>query len=85
MDGMMGNGMMGMGIWGFLMLLTVIALLVLGVLGSVWFYRQLNDRRAEPVESDGDLALDRLRKRYAAGEINDEEFERRLSALTHWR
>ena len=32
----------------------------------------------------GDPALTRLRERYAAGDINDEEYERRLSALKFW-
>lgn len=81
MDGMMA----GMSAWGLLVLLTVIALLVLAVLGSAWLYRQLPGRRADPVDNDRDIARDRLRERFAAGEIDDEEFERRLTALTHWR
>ena len=31
-----------------------------------------------------DVAQSRLRGRYATGEIDDEEYERRLSALTYW-
>ena len=81
MDGMMA----GWGLWGILVLLAVLALLVLAVLGSVWFYRQLQGRRADPATDDGDAARTRLRERYAAGEIDDEEFERRLTALDHWR
>lgn len=85
MDGMMG----GMGLWGLLALLTLVAVLVLAVLGSVWFSRQLQSRRTESVPDDGgghgDAALDRLRERFAAGEIDEDEFERRLAALTHWR
>jgi uncharacterized membrane protein len=30
----------------------------------------------------GDVALHRLRQRYAAGEIDHEEYQRRLAALT---
>jgi len=30
------------------------------------------------------VAQSRLRGRYATGEIDDEEYERRLSALTYW-
>lgn len=85
MDGMMA----GMGLWGLLVALTVVALLVLAVSGSMWFLRQLRDRRSA---DDGgsatvgtDRARDRLRERFAAGEIDEDEFERRLSALTHWR
>lgn len=82
----MMNGMMaGMGLWGFLVFLTMIALLVLAVLGSVWFYRQLQSRQTDSVADDGDAARNRLRERFAAGEIDEDEFERRLSALTHWR
>jgi Predicted membrane protein len=81
MDGMMA----GMGLWGLLVLLTVVALLVLAVLGSVWFSRQLQSRRTDSVADDGDAARNRLRERFAAGEIDEDEFERRLSALTHWR
>lgn len=78
MDGMMA----GMGLWGLLVLLAVVAV---GVLGSVWFYRQLRDRQVGVAAVDTDAARDTLRARYAAGEIDDEEYERRLSALTHWR
>lgn len=85
MDGMMA----GMGLWGLLVVLTVVALLVLAVSGSVWFFRQLRDRRSAhdggSATVDTDLARDRLRERFAAGEIDEDEFERRLSALTHWR
>lgn len=81
MDGMMA----GMGLWGLLVLLTVVALLVLAVLGSVWFYRQLQGRRTDPATEDNDAASNRLRERFAAGEIDEEEFERRLSALARWR
>ncbi len=34
--------------------------------------------------ASGDAARELLRRRYAAGEIDDEEYERHLSALT-WR
>lgn len=56
-----------------------------GVLGSVWFYRQLRDPQAAVAAADPDAARDTLRQRFAAGEIDDDEYERRLSALTHWR
>lgn len=81
MDGMMA----GAGLWGLLALLTVVAMLVLAVLGSVWFYRQLQSGQSDSVAEDGDAARNRLRERFAAGEIDEDEFERRLSALTHWR
>lgn len=81
MDGMM----VGMGLWALLLLVVLVAVLVLAILGSVWLFRQLRwggpDRRGVP--GDG-TARDLLRRRYAAGEIDDEEYERRLAALT-WR
>ena len=87
MDGTMGVG--GTGLWGLLTLLTVVAVLMLAVLGSVWFSRQLRSRPTASLPdgggSYGDAALYRLRERFAAGEIDEDEFERRLSALTHWR
>lgn len=75
MDGMMA----GMGLWMALVALILIAVLVLAVLSSVWLLRRLRngDDRA-PRETPQEL----LRRRYAAGEIDDAEFERRLSALT---
>ncbi len=81
MDGMMA----GMGVWALLLVVTLLAVLVLAVLGSVWLFRLL--RQGGPdldsAPSD-DAARELLRRRYAAGEIDDEEYERRLSALT-WR
>ncbi len=40
--------------------------------------------RTLPSAPASDAAQSRLRERYAAGEIDDEEYERRLSALTYW-
>lgn len=84
MDGMMA----GAGIWMLLVVLTVVAVLVLAVLGSVWFYRQLRERQPHGAtvggRDDEDSARRRLRERFAAGEIDEQEYESRLSALTHW-
>jgi len=87
----MMNGMAnGMGSWGLLMLLAMLAVLALAVLGGVWLYRRLNEGRPDRTATTGrsapasDAAQSRLRERYAAGEIDDEEYERRLSALTYW-
>ncbi len=81
MDGMMA----GMGLWIVLVILTLLAILVLAILGSVWLVRSLQSGRTTRagVADDG-AARYLLRRRYAAGEIDDEEFERRLAALT-WR
>ncbi len=86
MDGMC-DGMAGMGLWGLLLVVPLLTILVLAVLGSLWLFRHL--RQAGPnhdsVPSDAENARELLRRRYAAGEINDEEYERRLTALTTWR
>lgn len=87
--------MNGIGSFGPLVPLMMLAALAAIVLGGVWLYRRLAAPRPDrgvlehpPVEQavtlSGDPALTRLRERYAAGEIDDEEYERRLSALTHW-
>lgn len=76
MDGMMA----GMGVWALLVVATVLAMLVLAVLGSVWLVRQLRQPERASLPA-GDTAQDLLRRRYAAGELDDEEYERRLSAL----
>lgn len=84
MDGMMT----GMGGWGLVMFLIVVSLLVLAVLGGVSVYRRLRGPRADSIARTGgedDPALRRLRRRFADGEIDEQEFETRLSALTHWR
>jgi len=74
-----------MGLWGLLVLVTVLVLLALAVLGGIWLVRRLRDELAASPSLSGDAAGNKLRERYAAGEIDDEEYERRLSALTHWR
>ena len=75
---------------GLLMPLVMLTFLVAVALGGVWLYRRvtapppdrhaLDHTAAHPV----DPALTRLRERYATGEIDDQEYERRLSALTYW-
>lgn len=77
--------MTGMGLWGLLLIVALLAVLVVAILGSVWLFRQLRpDAAAATVPADSDGPRDLLRRRYAVGEIDDEEYERRLSALT-WR
>lgn len=64
------------------MVLTLVAVVVVAVLGSVWLVRRLRAGGADTESVGGDGALHRLRQRYAAGEIDDEEYQRRLAALT---
>ncbi|MGH3980002.1 MAG: SHOCT domain-containing protein [Pseudonocardiaceae bacterium] len=82
---MMHGMMVGMGLWAVLLIVTLLAILVLAVLGSVWLFRIL--RQGGPDRDDtsrDEAAQELLRRRYAAGEIDDEEYERRLHGLT-WR
>ncbi len=82
----MCNGIMaGMGLWALLPLMILIAVLVLGALGSVWLFRQLRGGTDRDNPASAGTAKELLRRRYAAGEIEDEEYERRLTALTSWR
>lgn len=62
------------------MVLTLVAVVVVAVLGSVWLVRRLRAGGADTESVRG--ALHRLRQRYAASEIDDEEYQRRLAALT---
>ena len=82
--------MNGSSSFGLLLSLVMLAALAVVVFGGVRLYHRLAaprpDRAALPHSAtpSGDQALTRLRERYAAGEIDDEEYERRLSALTYW-
>ncbi len=50
----MMNGMAnGMGSWGLLMLLAMLAVLALAVLGGVWLYRRLNEGRPDRTATTG--------------------------------
>ncbi|MFD1635004.1 SHOCT domain-containing protein [Haloplanus ruber] len=73
--GSLGDAGMGaFGPWGgwwlLLVLLAVLAVVAVGYLA------------ARRIEGDADEALATLRERYAAGELDDEEFERRRNRLT---
>lgn len=82
---MMCATMASMGLWGLLVIVTLLAVLVLAVLGGVWLYRRLRAEQRNAGTVDTDSARTRLRERYAVGEIDDEEYERRLSGLSTWR
>jgi uncharacterized membrane protein len=79
--GMMGGGMAAMGIWAVLSILALLAVLVLAVLASVWLIRKLTEDERSPVASVEESAYETLRHRYAAGEIDDDEYEHRLATL----
>lgn len=69
----MGAGMMLL--WG----VVILALLTLAVLGSILLARRLG----QPGRTTGqDTPEEILRRRYAAGEIDHEEYQRRLNDLS---
>lgn len=76
MSGMEMGGMMAwMLIWGLL----GVALLVLAVVTTVWLAKRANsDRQAQP---SSDSPEEILRRRYAAGEIDEEEYLSRRAGL----
>lgn len=87
---MMDGGMMaGMGAWVLLVVAVLLAVLVLAVLGSIRLVRRLRagtsgartpDAGIPAMEKAPDPA-ETLRRRYAAGEIDDDEYERRRAVL----
>lgn len=81
---MMDGGMMAvMGVWALLLLATALAVLVAAVLGSVWFVRALRAHRGRADRTQhGSDASDVLRRRYSSGEIDEDEYQRRLSKLS---
>ena len=71
---MMGGYGMGFGFGGFFMLLWW-ALIIVGIVALVkWL--------GHPHSPGSDKALEILRERYARGEINDEEFQKRKRELS---
>jgi putative membrane protein len=81
-----GWGIAGMGLGGLLGFLTLVAVVVLAGLGGAWLARRGRITHGatggDTPAVRGDAARDRLRQRYAEGEMDEEEFERRLAALT---
>jgi putative membrane protein len=73
-DGRMmdGWGMMGPWMWFFMILFWALVLF-----GLVWTIRWLADRNKQRGEKrNAESPMDVLKKRYAKGEISQEEFER---------
>lgn len=82
MGDMMDGGMMGgMGLWMLLWALVGLAVLVLAVVGVIWLVRHTDTPR--PVLVTGrETPEELLRRRYAAGEVDEDEYERRRSGLS---
>ncbi len=78
--GMMGPGMMGGFGWGWLMPIFMILFWGLVIWGIVALVRGLSGSRGSD-SSTTDSALEVLKKRYARGEINKEEYEEKKKDL----
>ena len=74
--GMMGPGMMGG--YGTMFLMPILWIVVIGLI--VWAVVAATSKKGESGQS-GDSALEILKRRYARGEINKEEFESKTKDL----
>lgn len=72
--------MMGMSWWMLPQGLIGLVLLILLVLGTVWLLQALTTSNHSPQQTDP--AQTELRRRYAAGQIDRDEYLRRLEVLT---
>ncbi|MGH3328525.1 MAG: SHOCT domain-containing protein [Streptomycetales bacterium] len=74
--------MMGaMGVWMFVWALVGLAVLAVAVLGAVWLARALGRGERSSVRR-GETPEEILRGRYARGEIDEDEYLRRISGLS---
>ena len=78
--GMMGPGIMGGFGWGWLMPIFMILFWGLVIWGIVALVRGLSGSRGSD-SSTTDSALELLKRRYARGEINKEEYEEKKKDL----
>jgi len=74
-DGMYGYGM-GWGLFGFILMIAFWALVILGI---VYLVKALAGRGTASLKEE--TAIDILKKRYAKGEIDAEEFSKRKKDL----
>ena len=72
MDGMR---MMGMMVWGVLSFLFGLLVLFLFILAAAYGVKWVWGQRLSVATAHGESALDVLKKRYAKGEINKDEYE----------
>ncbi|MBI4180847.1 MAG: SHOCT domain-containing protein [Chloroflexi bacterium] len=79
---MMGSGMMGNFGWGWFMPIFMILFWGLVIWGIVALVRGLSQSGGADSSNRADSALEILKKRYARGEINKEEYEVRKKDLT---
>ena len=74
-------GTEGSDLW-WLIPLILIGLCMLGARGCCSGRRYRSDRPEKSNETDFDSALEILNRRYASGEIDDEEYTRKRNTLT---
>lgn len=85
--GMMGGGMMGMGGggwgtgWGFGWIFGLLFMIAL-IIGVVWLVKNVAGSGTSSSSPKEESALELLKKRYARGEINREEFEEKNKDLS---
>lgn len=85
--GGMMDGMFGSGLGMIIMVIVMLAVLGLAIAGAVWVVREVGGRSRRAIEppATGAPAVDGpreiLQRRYAAGEIDEDEYFRRLSGL----
>ena len=78
-----GPGMMGFSTWGWIMPVLMILFWGIVVWGIVWLVRGFTrSSGAESVSINHNSALDLLKRRYAAGEINKAEYEDKKRDMT---
>ncbi len=77
MGGMMGGGWVMMAV-GFLLVLAIIAAVVVGIMFLV---RPRESGGSRDAAGDRQAPIDVLRERFARGEIDRDEFERRRKTL----
>lgn len=85
--GGMGPGMMGWGMgggwFGFIFMILFWAVILAAAVAFIrWLVKRGSSASSNAPEQRQDSALEILRKRYAQGEIDSEEFEQRKQALT---
>ncbi len=73
-------GMGGMGLWMTIWMLAGIGVIIAVVLGIIWLVRTSSPRLGNPT-AQPDEALQVLRRRYAAGDIDQEQYQNQLRDL----
>lgn len=73
-----GYGDNGYGVWGFVFMLLIMALVVIGVIVAIRYLGSHTGSSGGQKET----ALDILQRRYASGEIDKNEYEERRKVLS---